>query len=165
MKIDPHKNIKKYVFAWEGYQFSLIPPTSEKSPKSYQKGSPNEPQMKPKLQKHLPGPSEKHSQKTSPKKTPKRPPKKTCLSKGTGSAFKGWAIQKHVRKSCSNCSSQKEQSRTKKGEYKHHCSILRRSYQIQWSSPAPCGAASTTSQEMEKKTGKREGEHNHDYNS
>ena len=45
------------------------------------------------------------------KKTPKKTLKKTCLSKGTGSAFKGRALQRHVLKFCIRCSKQREQSK------------------------------------------------------
>ena len=77
----------------------------------------------------LPKDPQKANKKQRGKMTPKRnqtyirrPPLRpnTCLSKGTGSAFKGWALQKHVLKCCSSCSNQKEQRNTKKGEYKHH---------------------------------------------
>jgi len=46
-----------------------------------------------------------------PRKTLFRVSKKTCLSKGTGSAFKRRALQRHVLKCCITCSNQREQSR------------------------------------------------------
>jgi len=61
-------------------------------------------------QKTLQGPSET-KRKQGEKKAPQKTLKKTCLSKGTGSAFKGRALQRHVLKFCIRCSKQREQSK------------------------------------------------------
>ena len=51
---------------------------------------------------------------------------------GTGSAFKGRALQRHVLNGCIRYSKQKEQSKKEKGEHKHDYNILRSSHQVQW---------------------------------
>ena len=88
---------------------------TQKSPKRL----PNEDQMEPLGPKRLAKDLQKASKRQRRKKAPKKSLKKTCLSKGTGSALKGGALQRHVLKCWIRRSKQKEQSRTRKGEYKN----------------------------------------------
>ena len=69
--------------------------------------------MEPKGPKRAPKDPQKPTQKQRGKKTPKRSSKKTCLSVGTGSAFKRGEFAEHGINICANLNGRRERKRVR----------------------------------------------------